>query len=176
MFQIFLLAAAAAPEAAIQTYFDGELDAAGAAMAAGGASLIASSFFLFAQDEEFVQGMAYPIAVIGVVEIIIASVLFYRTDDQVARLLEQVKTSQATFKKEESERMERVNFGFGIYKWVEIGIGIAGVATGITGTIIDKPLVAGIGWGTVLQAAFAFMFDWLAEGRADVYTEAIHAL
>jgi hypothetical protein len=173
MISMLLLIAAQSHEAAIETYFEGELDAAGAAMSVGGASLIASSFFLLAHDGDFLEGMAYPIAAIGVVEIIVASVLYARTDDQVAGLLATLKTDPEKYRREERERMERVNFGFGIYKWVELGIGLAGVATGIAGTIVDRPLISGIGWGTALQAAFAFIFDWFAEKRAEVYTESL---
>src|SRR5688572_28686460 len=81
---LFLALCSAQPETAmeraIHEYFEGEIErGASLGMAMGVSSLIAAPLLLFATDSEFLEGAAYPIAVFGILEIIVASVIYWRT-------------------------------------------------------------------------------------------------
>jgi hypothetical protein len=159
-------------DAAMEEYFAGEESAGGAALALGlttggiGAGLLAD-------DHDFGVGMAIPLIAAGSLQAIIGTVLLARSDGQLEDRLAQHARDPAAYRGDELPRMERVNFWFGVYKVVWIGLMGVGAAGVVFGIVDDRPGFVGAGLGLSAQAGATLAFDVIAEDRAEIYTEQI---
>ena len=156
-------------------FFDAEVGGSWAftleGFAAAGAAT--SAFFLYeGQRADLVRGWAIPVAVIGIVQAFAGGVfLLARTPGQVADLDAQLARDPAAYRRDEIERMERIDFQFDLVKVVEIGLAIAGAGVATYGMVAGDDLWTGIGLGTISQVLVTLFLDMLAAARADTYAE-----
>jgi hypothetical protein len=120
------------------------------------------------------KSMAYPLVVIALMQIVVGSTVYLRTDSQVSTLSAQLQVNPAALKAEETARMETVMKNFSIYKSIEMLLLIMGV--GMIAFFQRHDVAAGIGIGLVLQAAFTLTLDIFAETRGADYLSAVQSL
>lgn len=159
-------------EAKMDSYFEGERGLGLVGMIAGGAS-IGSAAVLYFQDDEILEGAAYPLAGFGLLELAAGSVIFFRTPGQVSDLRSDLKRDPAQFRKDELKRMQAVNSQFDVLTIVWI-VGIAaGLGTATYGFLDDRDRAKGIGAGVAFESAILLTGDLIAAGNARDYTDAL---
>lgn len=117
------------------------------------------------------KSMAYPLVIIGLMQMAVGSTIFFRTDSQVSALSTQLQQNPTAMRVEESARMETVMKNFSIYKAIEMILLITGV--GIIIFLQQKDVAAGIGIGLILQSAITLTLDIFAEARSADYMSAL---
>ena len=120
------------------------------------------------------KSMAYPLVVIALMQIVVGGTVYLRTDSQVSTLSAQLQVNPAALKAEETARMETVMKTFSIYKSIEMLLLIMGV--GMIAFFQRHDVVAGIGVGLVLQAAFTLTLDIFAETRGADYLSVVQSI
>ncbi len=120
------------------------------------------------------KSMAYPLVVIALMQIVVGSTVYLRTDSQLSSLSAQLGVKPAAFKAEETTRMQTVMKNFSIYKVIEMLLLIIGV--GIVAFLQSNDEVAGIGAGLILQAALTLTLDIFAEARSAEYLSAVKSI
>lgn len=120
------------------------------------------------------KSMAYPLAIIAMMQMVVGGSVYLRTDTQLSTLSAQLAANPAALKAEETTRMQTVMNNFSIYKAVEMVLLIVGV--GMIAFLQRHDVAAGIGVGLVLQAAFTLTLDIFAEARGADYLSAIRSI
>ncbi len=120
------------------------------------------------------RGMAWPLALVALIQLVVGGTVLLRTDGQVAALMAQLASSPAAYQVAEVARMEVVMRNFALYKLIELGLFVAGVA--LTYVFRQREVLYGMGVGLVLQASLMLVFDLFAEKRGDEYLEQVRAL
>lgn len=131
---------------------------------------IAVSIWLWINGHRL-KSMAYPLVIIGLMQMAVGSTIFFRTDSQVSALSTQLQQNPTAMRVEESARMEAVMKNFSIYKAIEMILLITGV--GIIIFLQQKDVAAGIGIGLILQSAITLTLDIFAEARSADYMSAL---
>jgi hypothetical protein len=131
---------------------------------------IAVSIWLWINGHRL-KSMAYPLVIIGLMQMVVGSTIFFRTDSQVSALSTQLQQNPTAMRVEESARMETVMKNFSIYKAIEMMLLITGV--GIIIFLQQKDMAAGIGVGLILQSAITLTLDIFAEARGADYMSAL---
>jgi len=120
------------------------------------------------------RAMAWPLAAVGLVQLVVGGTIFLRTPRQVARLARQLRSSPSAYQAAEGARMRRVQRGFALYKRIEIGLLAIGLAlASIEG--YGRTLYA-VGMGSMLEAGLMLFLDLRAERRGQRYLEMVQAL
>ena len=138
-----------------------------------GLAAIAASVWLLRTGSSY-RGMAYPLIAVALIQLVVGGAVAFRTDGQVAALTAQLAASPAAFQGAEVPRMEGVMRNFQLYKAIEVGLLLVGVA--LTLVFRRKELVYGIGMGLVIQASLMLVLDLFAEKRGEEYLAAMRAL
>ena len=120
------------------------------------------------------KSMAYPLVVIGLLQIVVGGTVYLRTDSQVSTLSAQLQLNPSALKAEETIRMQTVMKNFSIHKGIEMLLLIIGV--GMIAFLQRHDIVAGIGVGLVLQAAITLALDIFAETRGTDYLSAVQSI
>ena len=118
--------------------------------------------------------MAIPLVVIALMQLVVGSTVYLRTESQVQGLITQAHSAPAQFKQDEVNRMQTVMKNFKIYKTIEMVLLVVGVC--LIGFLQRFDVAAGIGAGLVLQAAFTLALDMFAEARGQDYLVALKGL
>ena len=119
------------------------------------------------------KSMAYPLVVIGLMQIVVGGTVYLRSDSQVSTLSAQMQLNPWVLKAEETTRMQTVMKNFSIYKGIEMLLLIIGV--GMIAFLQRHDMAAGIGVGLVLQAALTLTLDIFAEARGADYLSAVQS-
>ena len=156
----------------ILKYFRAEKDA-GFYIIVIGAAIIALSAWLWWSGNRY-RAMAIPLLVIAIIEVVVGSSIYLRTDKQIDVLTEQYYTDRVAFERAETPRMEKIMSAFRIYKIIEIVLLVAGFAMAIV--FRKRPIYMRVGIGLMIQAAIQFGFDIVAAQRAQVYLDAVRRM
>jgi hypothetical protein len=140
------------------------------ALAIAGATLAA---YLFATRNPF-SAMAWPLLVLGGLELVIGATIATRAASQVAELDAGLQAARAQTIASEVERMARINGTFVLIKKVEIAL----IAVSVLFLMVrPAPATLGaIGLGILLQSAVLLVFDTFAHHRAEQYVAWLIAL
>jgi hypothetical protein len=153
-------------------YFAGER-AASALVLVCAAAAGALSAWLVAVRSPY-RAMAWPLVLIGLVQLVVGATILLRTPGQAARLGERLRSSPSAYKTEETTRMQRVQRRFVLYKRVEIGLLALGLAfASVEG--YGRTLYA-VGMGLMLEAGLMLALDLVAERRGQRYLETVERL
>jgi hypothetical protein len=167
---------AATMERDMRDYFAGETSEAwvflGVGLLTGG---VAAYGFTRDSDHAVLQGAAWPLAVVGVIQIAAGIVLFARTPGQVDDLDAQLDADPTAFRTGELTRMQGVNDQFDLLAITEIALMAVGTGLATWGYFDDRPFWTGVGAGLAIQAAAMLVLDLLAATRADHYTASLQA-
>lgn len=162
----------------LQLYFGAEKTESLAFVAVGFVALLAGMTFLSVRERfgPFLQGLAYPLVAVAMIQVAVGANVYLRTEGQVAQLSAQLEQAPAEFKAAELARMRVVNRNFDLYKRIEIGLLLLGVACAAIGAARDRRALTGVGVGLVAQSGLMLALDFFAEARADLYTAALLSL
>ena len=157
----------------MQKYFDAE-KAGGLLLAVLGIAGLCLASYLWLGRSSF-KAMAWPLIVIGLIEVGIGVGLAIRTGPQVQALEAGLQDTRQQTAASEIQRMSRVNRSFRVIIRVVIVVMVAGalVAFVLRGTNLDWTAVS---LGLVLQAAILLAFDVFAEQRAHGYVRWLETL
>ncbi len=111
--------------------------------------------------------MAVPLVTVALMQLVVGSTVYLRTESQMQGLMAQSQSAPAQFKQEEVSRMQTVMKNFNIYKTIEMILLVLGVC--LIAFLQRFDVAAGIGAGLVLQAAFTLALDMFAEARGQDY-------
>lgn len=155
----------------IKTYFTAEKNESLLFMLMGVAAIAFSAYALAKWSEPFYKGLAIPLILIGVIQLVVGGSVYFRTDKQITELEKLYQTSTAEFKSEETPRMETVMKNFSLYKKIEIAVVLIGILLILFTPSRDFWL--GVGVGMLLQGAIMLSLDIFAERRGTIYLTAI---
>ena len=111
---------------------------------------------------------------IALIQLVVGTTVYLRTDSQVQGLIAQSQSAPESFKRDEVRRMQTVMKNFNIYKTIEMVLLVLGVC--LVGLLQRFDAAAGIGAGLVVQAAFMLALDLFAEARGQDYMVALKEL
>jgi GTP cyclohydrolase II len=117
--------------------------------------------------------MAIPLVTVALMQLVVGSTVYLRTESQVQGLMAQSQNAPAQFKQDEVSRIQTVMKNFNIYKTIEMILLVLGV--GLIAFLQRFDVAAGIGAGLVLQAAFTLALDMFAEARGQDYLSTLKA-
>lgn len=157
--------------AAMREYFHEEKTAA--KLAIFGSAIAGGSGIYLMTQSELGKGAGYSLLGVAAIGVVVGGGVYFRTNSQLRRLEDQLATAPLDYKREEGERMARVNAQFRILKIAEYSILGLGVATTVTGAVKQADLTTGVGIGLILDAGLLLLFDHFAETRAHVYAQRI---
>jgi hypothetical protein len=137
------------------------------------AASIALASWLLATKHAF-SAMAWPVLVLGALELVIGVTIAARTAAQVAELEAGLRSRRAATVTVEVERMARVNGTFELVKKAEIAL----IAVAIVFVLVrPAPATLGaVGLGILLQCAVLLVFDTFAHHRAERYVQWLMAV
>lgn len=151
----------------ITEYFNAEKAESLLFMSVGIAAIAIASYFLIRLKQPFYNGVAYPVILIALIQIIVGSSVYIRSPKDIQRVNDIITASPEKIQTEEIPRMETVMKNFSLYKKIEIGMMIAGLAMFLffaQGTVLK-----GVGAGLFIQALFMLILDLFAESRGKDY-------
>lgn len=158
----------------LTTYFKAEKSEALIFMIAG---LVAAAFAVYAftaLKQRFYTGIAVPLLLIGLIQFVVGSTVYFRTDKQVAQLETVYRESPAKLAAGEVPRIEGVLKSFTIIKYTEIVFILSGILLLLF--LRSNDLWFGIGLGLLAQGTLSLILDIFAERRAAVYLEHLQNL
>jgi hypothetical protein len=118
--------------------------------------------------------MAWPLLVLGGLELVIGLTVAGRAGSQVAAIESGLRETRAATITSEVERMARINGTFELLKKVEIALIVTGLVLAV---VRPAPATLGaIGLGVTLQCAVLLVFDTFAHQRAEHYVQWLIAL
>ena len=131
-----------------------------------GVSAVTASFFLFQMPGTY-RGITYPLVSIALVQLIVGSTVYLRSDSQVAALTQQLNSDPAAFWNSEISRMQTVMAWFRWYKIIEILFLALGIL--LTFVMSKQTALFGSGIGLIMQASLVLILDLFAERRGEQY-------
>lgn len=163
---------AAELEPQLREYFTAEKQESVFFVAFGVLSLVLGVLF-FLRGGDGLRGAAFPVAIVGLIQVVVGGAVWMRTDQQIAELVALVGSTPARYVTEEGARMATVNKWFDIYKMIEIALAVVGALLLVLGKTGGRGVLLGVGAGLCIQAAIMLTLDLFAEARADRYTAQI---
>jgi hypothetical protein len=115
------------------------------------------------------KGMLYPLAAVAVIQLVVGSTVYFRTDAQVAELTAQYQSDPAGFRTAETQRMDVVVKNFVLYRYIELALLLAGLA--LLWFMRHNEFWYAVGIGLSLQAGLMLALDYFAEKRAGEYLQ-----
>ena len=156
----------------LQSYFKGEKKQSLIFMLGGILALTLGSLGYFYFETAIWKGAASPFLIIGLIQVVLGASIFFRTDKQVKKLLQQSKEQTKQFFKEETARMEKVLTDFRKYKTVTMLFFCLGFLFLMLGAFAGwGKFTLGSGAALVWQSGTIYLMDSLAEYRAEFYTQ-----
>ena len=154
----------------IEKYFIAEKQESLVFLVIGIAAIVVGLIFYFAMKTQVYRGAAVPLLILGLVQAIAGYAVYVKSDDQRVSQVYAYDMNPDQLKTIELTRMRKVKTNFLIYRWVEIGVLIAGIALIVIFRTEPKTFWLGLGITLTLMAAELFIADFIAERRAVFYT------
>ncbi len=124
---------------------------------------------LFIIKYSFYKGLAYPLLVIGLIQLGVGTTIYSRSPKDIMCVEHLVKVETQKIQTEEIPRMEAVIENFFLYKMIEIVLIISGVILFFCCKKSSYVFWKGIGLGLIIQATLILSLDIIAEKRAAAY-------
>ncbi len=131
-----------------------------------GIAAIAFSLYLWKTGNQY-KGMAYPLVAIALIQIVVGGTVYFRTDDQVRILTEQMNSAPVDFRTEELAKMKKVNDSFKLYKAIEIVLLVIGIF--MSYYFAESMTLYSVAIGLIAQSSLMLVADLFAERRAMQY-------
>lgn len=121
------------------------------------------------------SGLAWPLLLVGLIQVGVGGGVYLRTDRQVAELKSLLARDPAAYAAAEGPRMATVMRNFVVYRYTEIALLVIGLGLSLWAWRSGQRYWLGVGLGLVLQSGLMLVADGYAEARGRTYTEAIAA-
>jgi hypothetical protein len=151
----------------IKTYFTAEKNESLLFILFGILTIGFSVYLLLRWGDNFYRGFAIPTVLIGIIQIVVGSTVYFRTDKQILRLETLYQQDKGAFAEVEKPRIDKVMKNFSLYKKIEIAFVIVGLLLILFSP--DRQFWLGIGVGMLLQGALMLTADVFAERRGAIY-------
>lgn len=132
-------------------------------------------FFFIKSSPSFYKGAAWPLLVVGLIQIVVGYSVYARSDKQRMDVSYKMGLESKVFiQQEEGPRMKKVMVNFVYYRYVEIALAIAGlVLVFLYRSKPEKEFWFGLGITLALQAMIMLGADYFAEKRGGEYVREI---
>jgi predicted membrane channel-forming protein YqfA (hemolysin III family) len=160
----------------IERYFMAEKQESLLFIIIGALAILAAIAFYFLLKSAFFRGAAFPLLLIGLIQLTVGYTVYKRSDADRIRNVYAYDMNPGALKQQEIPRMEKVNRNFVIYRWVELALLVAGLILSFTfGQNPGRSFWYGLGIALSLQAVIMLAADYMAEKRALDYTRGLKA-
>lgn len=132
-----------------------------------------SAYGLFFLKTKFWYGGAIPLILVGLIQIVVGTTVYLRSDADIVRANEYLTKERSKFKTEELPRMEIVNKNFDSYRNIEIILAVVGLLVVFFNYKETESFWFGLGVMLTIQSLVMLGLDFFAEQRADIYTELV---
>lgn len=157
----------------IVKYFTGEKVESYLFLSFGIIGIVIAIFFYFVLKTSFLKGIAIPIVIVSILEIIVGVTIISRSPKNIERVQGYVSFNIEMIEKVEIPRMEKVMNNFVIFRYVEITLIIIGII--IMYSFKQNLLLNGIGLGLFTQSSVVLILDFFAERRGEIYLNYLRA-
>jgi drug/metabolite transporter (DMT)-like permease len=157
-------------KASIESYFVGEKQESLFFLLVGIMAVGLAVYFFLIHKGSLQKGIAIPLLLIGIIQIIVGYTVWARSDRQRTDMVYAFDMNPALIEQQEMPRMEKVMQDFKIYRNVEIIL--LAVAIGLVIFFREKAdhrFWLGVGLGLGLQAVLMLGADYFAEQRGKIY-------
>jgi uncharacterized membrane protein HdeD (DUF308 family) len=155
-----------------EAYFNGEKQESLVFIAIGVLAILTALLLLFYFKQQWGKGAAWPLLLIGIIQIVVGYTVYTRSDAQRKDIVYKMDMNTDALMKEELPRMEKVMKNFTIYRYTEIGLLLAGIAMFFFfRNEPGKPFWMGLAAALALQAALMLLADGFAERRGSRYLD-----
>jgi hypothetical protein len=117
--------------------------------------------------------MAIPLIAVALIQLVVGTTVYLRSDAQIAQLRQQAQEMPAQFRHDETVRMKAVIANFEVYRNIGIGLLALGMALVVLGR--NREFVLAFGLGLALQSGLMLALDQAAEARAQDYLLSVRA-
>ena len=155
----------------LETYFAAE-KVAGLIFILFGLLAFFYAYFFF-QKGSFLKGTVISIVLVGMIQITVGSVVYFRTDRQVEHLKNQLVDEPQKFYAEEGTRMLGVNASFSTYFYIELSLAIIATFLLAFGRARTMKMLAGFAAGLLIRSLLMLLLDLFARARAETYLQQI---
>lgn len=164
----------------VHKYFMGEKQESLVFLFVGiGAIILSLVFFFFLRtNPSFYKGAAIPLFVLGIALAVVGYTVYARSDKQRLDVAYKMGLDPRGFiKNEEGPRMKTVMKNFVLYRYVEIGLAIAGIFLFFFfRTNLEQSFWKGLGLTLAIMALIALGADYFAEKRGRGYAENMESI
>jgi uncharacterized membrane protein HdeD (DUF308 family) len=137
------------------------------------AIILAIAFYFFIKSA-FYKGAAFPLVIIGVIQLVAGLTVYQRSDADRIRNVYAYDMNPEQLKLEELPRMEKVNRNFLVYRWLEIALIAVGlIIIFMAGKNAGRPFWYGFGLILLIQATLMLGADYFAAKRGLQYTDGL---
>ncbi len=158
----------------VRNYFNAERAESIVFAAMGIIAIGLALYFWLAVKRPLTNGMAYPLLLIGLIQITVGSTVYMRSPKDIVRVEQLIQTEPQKLYSEELPRMDKVMQNFVVYRYtyfVFIAVGVL-----LMFYVSSNPFIKGIGCGMFIQAALMLFADYFAELRGHMYIDAVQKL
>lgn len=158
-------------KADIEKYFIAEKQESLVFLIIGIAVVLLAVIFQFSAKTMIYRGAAVPLFILGLMQAIAGHTVYMRSDDQRISQVYAFDMNPDQLKTTELTRMRKIKTNFLIYRWIEVGVFVAGAALILF--FKNQPVKTywlGFGITLTVMAAELFVADFIAERRAVNYT------
>jgi drug/metabolite transporter (DMT)-like permease len=155
----------------IEKYFIAEKHESLIFLVIGVVAITLALVLYFMVKTQFCRGLAIPLLILGLVQAIAGYSVYLKSDDQRISQVYAYDMNPDQLKTTELTRMRKVKSNFTVYRWIEIGLAIAGII--LIFWFRNRSAQAfwfGFGISLALMSAELFFADFIAEKRAVNYT------
>lgn len=153
----------------IVKYFTGEKLESYLFLSFGIIGIVIAIFFYFVLKTSFLKGIAIPIVMVSILEIIVGVTIINRSPKDIERVQGYISYNIEMVEKAEIPRMEKVMNNFVIFRYVEITLIIIGII--IMYSCKQNLFLNGIGLGLFTQSSVVLILDFFAERRGEIYLD-----
>jgi hypothetical protein len=158
----------------IENYFNAEKAESILFIAFGIIGLLTAAYLLFAFKQNFWRGLALPILLFSIVQIVIGTTIYTRSpkDMETAKVI--VQKEPQKIETQELPRMEIVMKNFVRYRYFEITMMALGIL--LMFALSNYNFWKGLGLGLFIQCAILLSLDFFAEKRGHSYMQHLQSI
>jgi hypothetical protein len=163
--------------AEVEKYFTAEKQESLLFVSIGITAIVAAMAFYWIIKSPAFRGAAFPLLVIGLIQIAVGYTVYSRADAQRKDIVYKLDMDPDALRDREIPRMEVVMRNFVLYRWVEIALLLIGIALALQAKIkVNNPFILGLGLALALQAALMLGADFFAEKRGAAYLKGLKSV
>ncbi len=158
----------------IKNYFNAEKAESLLFIGFGIVAILLSIYFLFFLKEYFWKGLAIPLLLFSMVQIVIGTTIFVRSPKDHLQVENILKNEPQKIQTQEIPRMEKVMNNFVFYRYFEISMIFLGFV--LMFALSNYGFWKGFGLGLFIQCAVLLSLDFFAEKRGHFYMEHLQTI